>query len=202
MDHVIYIPGLRDQSLQNKVLAKFISFIWNRYSVTVHVFEPHWSEGNSFYPKLKLIIDMIDTLSKGKDRIFLVGQSAGGSAALNAFVERKSKVSGVVCINGRLRKGIKVFPSLNLAALGNPAFKESVLLLEETNEKKLSKEERKRVMIIHSIWDDIVPTSTTKLEGTTEVTMPIITHMLGGIMACTVYTKILMNFLKKQVNTY
>lgn len=197
MNHVIYIPGLHDQSVRNKILVKFIPLFWNKYGVTTHIFEPFWSNDNNFQPKLKRIIKVIDSLANEKNNIYLIGQSAGGAAALNAFVARKNKVAAVISIDGRLREGKGVFPSLTLAAKGNPAFKDSVLFFEHINEKKLTKEDKKRILIIHPLWDDIVPISTAKLLGAREITMPIITHLLGGVMACAVYPKIMIRFLKE-----
>src|SRR5689334_11535402 len=197
MDHVIYIPGLNDQLLQNKLLVKFIPMMWNKYGVVTHIFEPHWSEDKTFQPKLEKIVSQINSLAEGSNRIYLIGQSAGGAAALNAFALCKNRVKAAISINGRLRRGNNAFPSLDLAAKGNRAFKDSVLLFEKVIEKKLTKDDRKRIMIIHPLWDDIVPIFTAKLERTTDVTMPIITHALGGIFACTVYAKKMMSFLKQ-----
>jgi len=69
------------------------------------------------------------------------------------------------------------------------------LEIYKRNEKNLTKEDRKRIMIIHPIWDNIVPIPTATLNGTIEVTMPIITHSLGGLMACSIYAKKIINFL-------
>jgi predicted peptidase len=197
MHHVIYIPGLNDQSPKNKLLVKLIPILWNRYNVITHVFSPFWSKDTNFDLKLKQITNLIDSLARENNFVYLIGQSAGGAAALNAFVARKNKIAGVISIDGRLREGINVFPSLDMASIGNPAFKDSVLLFENINEKKLTKEDRKKIMIIHPLWDNIVPISTATLLGTTQITMPIITHMLGGAMACTLYAKKMIDFLKQ-----
>ena len=181
--HVIYIPGLNDTSARAKIVARLLPQWWKFFGVIMHVIPMRWSEGKSFIPKLKNIVEKIDALNKSGTRIYLVGQSAGGAAALNAYVQRKNKVAGVVNIDGRLKRGKHVFPSLDFAAKGNPAFKASVELFEDRHEKKLSEKDRKKIMVLHPLWDDIVPIQTAKLFGTTDITMPVVTHILGGIVA-------------------
>ncbi|MGH7245735.1 MAG: hypothetical protein ACREGI_02255 [Candidatus Levyibacteriota bacterium] len=196
MDYVLYIPGLHDMAFPNKQLTATFPLFWEPFGVKVHIVRLRWSKGKSFAPKLKVITDLIDTLATKKNKVFLVGQSAGASAVLNAYVARKKKVAGVVSIDGRLRDG-NVFPSLRLLSVGNPAFKESVLLFEHKNEKKLTKEDRKKILTLHPIWDDIVPVKTATLNEVKDITMPIFTHKLGGVMACAIYAKTITNFLKK-----
>ncbi len=105
-------------------------------------------------PKVSPHNKKIDELSDKEYEISLFGQSAGGTAVLNAYIERKNKI---VNICGRLRKGKNVFPSLETAAKGNPAFVESVLLFENQNEKKLTTEDRKKILTIKPLWDGVVP---------------------------------------------
>ena len=74
---------------------------------------------------------MIDEIVNNADRISLIGTSAGGSAAVNAFMERKSKIHRVINICGRLRVGPTTgFRSFDSKTKSSPAFTESVRLCE------------------------------------------------------------------------
>ena len=192
--HVIYVPGLRDQRFINKLLIKIISLFWKAQGFKFHIISPRWEEGKSFLPKLKLITDKIDELS-GKT-VYLIGQSAGGSAVLNAYSQRKSEIAGVVNSTGRLRKGENVRPSLDHAARFSPAFKESVLLFENTNESTLTSKDRKKIVTIKPLWDETVPSSTVALKGATNITVPVVEHGFGGFFIVTLYSPVLAKLLK------
>jgi len=192
---IIYVPGLNDDRFLNSHLIDLLPYFWKRYGYEVFIVRPAWKKGKTFSPKLKLIIDKIDELSKSGYAITLFGQSAGGAAVLNAFTERKSKVNHVINICGRLKKGIEVHPSLEIAAKGNPAFADSVLLFETQNEKKLTKADRKKVLTIKPLWDGVVPSTTVALAGATNITIPIIQHSIGGIAALTLFSKKIVSFL-------
>src|SRR5438132_975092 len=125
---IIYVPGLNDDKFLNKTLTNLLPSFWRIYNYEVFIMRPEWNKGKSFIPKMNRITSKIDELYKQKYEIFLFGQSAGGSAVLNVFSQRTDKIKKVVNICGRLRKGMKVIPSLETAAKGNPAFAESVLL--------------------------------------------------------------------------
>ena len=192
---IIYIPGLHDDTFLHTNAVHILRYLWRPYGFDILVIKPHWGEGNSFAPKLKNIIDTIDKLSQ-KKKVYLIGQSAGGAAVLNAFVARKNKVSGVVNICGRLIKGKKVFTYLELAAKGNPAFLDSVLLFENQNEEKLVDEDRRKILIVKPLWDEVVPASTVGLSGATTITIPMLFHSLGGVAALTLFSSKIRAFLR------
>ena len=99
---VIIIPGLGDET---RILGWAVGF-WRWYGLDPVVYSVGWRDGEySFRQKLKRLVAMIDEIVNNADRISLIGTSAGGSAAVNAFMERKSKIHRVINICGRLRVG-------------------------------------------------------------------------------------------------
>jgi hypothetical protein len=192
---IIYVPGLNDDKLLNKKLINFLPLIWNKYGYDVFIVRPEWRKGKSFYPKLTLIINKIDELSSKGYTIYLFGQSAGGAAVLNAYTERKHKIKKVVNICGRLRKDKNVLPSAKTTADENSAFAESMLLFENLNEKRLTMNDRKKVLTIRPIWDGVVPSSTVELQGATNITIPMIQHSIAGISALTIFSHEILSFL-------
>lgn len=194
---ILYIPGLNDKRVINRPLIAALPYVWKKFGYTVYVIYMDWNKGKAFDPKLKHITDTIVKLADKKCDLYILGQSAGGSAALNAFAQRKTKVKKAVNICGRLREGKHVFPSLNLAASGNPAFKDSVLQFEHKFEPTLTKKDKQRILVVTPLLDQLVPASTSYLEGATNKTLPIIEHSLGGIFALTLFSKTIRDFLEK-----
>lgn len=188
--HVIYVPGLADQRGGYDLLIN----CWKIYGVTPHVYRMNWMDGKSFKPKLKKLVAEVNKYIKKGDTVSLVGGSAGGSAVLNTFLEQP-KINAVVNICGRLRAGKNVFPSLELAAKGSPAFKESVLLFEKL-EPKMKNELRKKVLCLAPIYDEIVPKSTASLNGATNKTIPSVEHMLSDFFGMTIFSPMVMKFVK------
>lgn len=193
---IIYVPGLNDHNFFNRNIVKLLPLFWPTQEFKLFLIQINWKKGNRFAPKLKLITDKIDELFTAGYSIQLFGQSAGASAALNAFVEKKNIVRKVINICGRLRKGKNVFPTLELAAKGNPVFEESVLLFENKNEGKLTYDDRKKILTVRPIWDEIVPASTVTLNGATNIQLPVFEHSIGGISALTLFSSKLKTFLK------
>lgn len=195
--HIIYIPGLNDQHPLNRNLSAVVPLFWKQYGITMHVLRLHWEEGDSIAPKLRTITNMIDTLVAQGYSVSLIGQSAGGSAALNAFYEKRDMVTGIVNITGRVRAGEGVTPTLDEAAKYSPAFKESVQLFEKEYEPKLTSHERKRIMTIKPFWDKRVPKSTVAIPGAINITLPLIEHSLSGSLIVTLYVGKMIDFLNK-----
>jgi pimeloyl-ACP methyl ester carboxylesterase len=194
--HIIYVPGLRDTATFNRLFHPIVAWVWRQQGFYPHVYLPHWEEGKSFQPKLDGIIKLIDELKAEGHNVSLIGQSAGGSAVLNAFSERRNLVNGVVNVTGRLRTGIRVKPSLNQATRISPAFKQSVLMFENQNEPTLIQADRRRIMTYRPWFDETVPVSTVPIEGATNLVSPFPEHSAGGGFICTVLSGKISGFLR------
>ncbi|MEK7168541.1 MAG: hypothetical protein AAB532_02255 [Patescibacteria group bacterium] len=191
--HVIYIPGLNDQRRGYERLIRR----WSTYGVTPHVHRVGWLDQESFRPKLERLVDQVDQYLDEGQAVSLVGASAGGSAALNALIERP-KITAVVNLFGRLRKGENVRPSLDFAARKSPAFKESVLLFE-SREPEMDDNSRRKVLCLTPLIDEAVPRSTVSLNGATNRTLYTVEHSLSGLLAITFFSSVAINFVKQQV---
>lgn len=188
--HVIFVPGLDD----GKKGYDFFINRWKKYGVVPHVYRMRWmNEKDSFDNKLNKFLDFISKLQRENNRVSLVGNSAGASAVLNAYI-RNPKIHAVVNSSGRLRAGENVHPSLDWAARKSAAFKESVLLFEK-KEPKMTKKQRENILVLLPIWDEIVPLSTIKLKGAKTQRIIGIEHGLNGILAISVYSQKIMDFI-------
>lgn len=167
------------------------------YGVVPHVHRVGWhDEEKSFKPKLKKLVAEINKYLDRGDSVSLVGGSAGGSAVLNALMEQP-KITAVVNLCGRLRKGKNVFPSLDIAAQRSPSFKDSVLTFEGS-EPGMTSDLRKKVLNLIPLWDEVVPKVTVSLRGATNKTLPSVEHMLSGFLGLTVFSPMVMGFIKEK----
>lgn len=188
---LIFVPGLGD----NYTFFKWATRNWEKeYGLTLIFYPVGWKENKTFDEPLINLLEIVDQLAK-KGRVSLIGSSAGGSAVLNAFAKRKTKIHRVINLCGRLRKGEGVFPSLDFAAFGYPAFKESVLLSEQ-NQKRLTVKDKKKILAIRAFYDEIVPSSTSILTGATNIQIPTVQHLTSMIFAILFFKKPIITFLK------
>ena len=145
--------------------------------------------------KLNKLANFIDQLAEGNNRVSLVGCSAGASAVLNIFLERRNKINKVVSICGRLRTGKqRGFRSLKTRSKSSPSFAQSVQMFE-SRENLLSEQDRSRIMTIRAFGDELVPAKTATLPGAYNVLAPTLEHSISIYMALRVLSKLIVNFL-------
>ena len=163
-----------------------------KYDLRPEVIPIIWKDGNHFAPKLREITDLIDKFSEKGDLVSLVGCSASGSAMLNAFVERKEAIHKVVNNDGFARPGnAKSFRSFSQRSEASQAFRESVLRFAEL-ESTLTAEDRKKILTVRPLWDELVPPETVVIEGALNTTVPMVEHILGIATALVRYDPVIM----------
>ncbi|MBI5620579.1 hypothetical protein HY949_02270 [Candidatus Gottesmanbacteria bacterium] len=190
---VIIIPGLGDET---RVLG-YITRQWKRYGLDLVVYSVGWHDGKESFPlKLSRFVQMIDELVKNGNKVSLVGTSAGGSAVVNAFIERKSKIHRVINICGRLKVGPTTgYRSFDKKTSSSPAFAESVRLCEK-GIKLLTATDRKKIMTVHAKFgDELVPPETTMINGAHNTYIPTMEHVVSISAALTIFSKSLTFFL-------
>lgn len=183
---VIVIPGLGDNSNYIKLLTKS----WNKCGLDIIAYPIGWNDGTrEFQPKLDKLLRLIDKLHAAGEMVSIVGTSAGGSAALNAFVGRKNIIHKVVNVCGRLRVGPESgFWSFVLRTKQSPSFANSVRMFE-SKESLLTENDRKRIMTIMPLFgDQLVPASTVPIEGALNKKIFMGEHILSIATAMTIYS--------------
>ena len=109
---------------------------------------------------------LIDKLVGKGNVVSLLGTSAGGSAVLNAFIERKNVVHKIINVSGRLRTG----PVTGFRSLNQKQHQVCVctIRLFEAREETLSAVDRRKIMTVRALFgDELVPSETTILQGHT-----------------------------------
>jgi hypothetical protein len=190
---IIIIPGLGDKTKP----VQFLIEHWKIYGLNPIIYSVGWRDGESqFLPKLYKLLSLIDKLKRNGDTVSLIGTSAGGSAVLNAFFERKNVIHKVINICGRLRTGpIKGFRSFKSKTSSSPTFAQSVILAE-SREPFLNLNDRKKIMTVRSMFgDELVPPETTNIDGAHNIRVPMIGHVMSIGAALTIFSKPIVEFL-------
>ncbi len=191
MSHVvIYIPGLGDGSVKAR---RFLVAGWRLYGVQPVVHRMNWADKEPFSIKFQRLLLRIDGLVKDGHTVSLVGESAGASAALNAYAARQNEIHRVVCLCGKLQHAETVHPYTNRR---NPAFAQSMAMLP-VSVKSLSKQRLGRVRSIRPWADHTVSPSDTFVAGAESYTIPTIGHRASIILGNTLFSNVVVGFLKR-----
>src|SRR3989344_8807022 len=193
--HLVVIPCLCGRNL---LFDRAVN-AWSRFGFIPHPYEMTWKDNKGFSPKLARLLKTVDDLQINDSIVSLVGTSAGGSMALNAFYERQDSIHRVINVCGRLRSGVNVFPTLDQAAKSSPSFKESVLRCED-KESDLSVQARGKIMTIRALLDEVVPTSTSTIQGARNLQIYSVEHMFSIAVAMTICARPMVEFLKENEN--
>lgn len=191
---VIVIPGLGD----NTRVLEIVTLHWKNHGFMPYVHSVGWRNNKDpFGIKLQKIVSLIDHFLKRGDTVSLVGTSAGGSAVLNAFFERKSVIYRVVTICGRLRIGPTIgFRSFTNMTKTSPSFAESVRMCDK-REKSLTLADKKKIMTVHTqLGDELVPPETATISGALNIQVPMVEHVLSIGSTLTFFSKPIIDFLK------
>lgn len=95
-NYILYIPGLGDgyDPIRKKALRA-----WSLFGVTAQLVPMVWYDGQSYEQKYQQASDIIVRLVDSGARVSLVGESAGGSMAINLFAAHP-KVARLITVAG------------------------------------------------------------------------------------------------------
>jgi pimeloyl-ACP methyl ester carboxylesterase len=181
-------------------MIKIATWRWRKFGLDITPYSIGWREReNDFNYKIQRLVALIDELSQKGNIVSLIGTSAGGSAVLNAFIERKDIIHRVVNICGRLRTGSqKGFRSFKTRTASSPAFAQSVKFCEK-RESELSNNDRLKVMTVRAMFgDELVPGDTAILEGAHNIKIPTIGHIFSIGATLTLFSGTIISFLNRK----
>lgn len=197
MHHVIFVPGLGDRK---QPLSTILRSLWQNRGLQTEVFLFGWNdEEGTFSDKQELLLGKVDHLISEEHAVSLVGISAGGSAVLNAFVERPHQIHRVVNVCGRLQRGENVKPTLEKASERHPLFAASVRQCEERL-SHISPDQASQILTMRPIFDEVVPMSTVPIIGARNVRIFSFFHMPSISLALTCFRGEIIDFLTGEPN--
>ena len=168
--YIIYVPGIRDDALY---IQSFLIQFWRLQGVQPVMFAMPWSGDGKFEPKLSQLIAKIDKYQQQGHAVSLVGASAGASAVLNAYVQRKDEISNLAYICGKINRPDAVS---DRTYARNPAFKTSIYTLQDSL-KQLTAANKRKISSYYSPADVTVPHSDTIITGVAEYKLPALSHL-------------------------
>ena len=190
-NHVIIIPGLGN----NVDLHILASNRWIRFGIIPHVFDAKWkTEEKGFSEKFERALRLVDSLANKNSKISIVGNSAGSSFALNLFGKRRRQISRVIINCGRVRDGDWPWFTFDQATASSPSFKESVLMSQKL-EKTLTISDRKKILTLRPLFDQVVPPSTVPIKGAVNKITYSLEHSLSIALNMTLFKKQIIDFI-------
>jgi pimeloyl-ACP methyl ester carboxylesterase len=187
--HVIYVPGIGDNLYHVQSIA--IKF-WRLYGVHGHCHSMPWAGSEDYDSKIERLLSKIDYLKSQGNSVSLIGASAGASAVLNAFVERKDKISGLIYICAKINGPETVS---KYTYKHNPAFKTSMEKLQ-INLSKINASDKKYMLSVYSSGDKLVPYRATVISGVEEKRLSFLSHTASIVYSITFLAPTLLHFLK------
>ena len=189
--HVIYIPGIGDHKLGRQRMAVDM---WKHYGVEPEICALIWNDGQSWESKFERLLNRIDELVMEGKSVGIVGVSAGATAAINAFAVRKEVLVGIVCVAGKIHRPQTVG---GLYKQQNPAFITSAYACQDTL-RTLSKDDLCRIQSRYGLFDNIVLTRDSHINGAHNKRVFMILHI--PIIATQIYlgAPSILKFLKRQ----
>ena len=154
---LILIPGLGDRAGIYKMCKPF----WPEYNVRIHPFG--WNDTDEGFARLwdKFISYIKDI--PANEKIFIVGASAGGVAAVLALSEMPERISRVVTVAS---------PFQMLPNVKNPTLNEALRQAGQILDSKVSA----RIFSVHGKYDPRVPVNYSKPDGIKNMAIPTIGH--------------------------
>jgi len=191
--HVIIVPGLGNGVHKHTWATEK----WKNFGLIPHIFDAQWTINEpDLQPKLASAIDLVDELFSHENKISLVGNSAGSSFVLNVFNQRKDKIHKVIINCGRVRTGDWPWFTFRQATTSSSSFKESVLKSEKAI-LTLSWKDKKKILTLRPLFDEVVPYDTVPIDGAINEITPSIGHVLSIALNMTLFSGRIRKFLQE-----
>lgn len=179
---LVIIPGIGDDLPVYRLFAKR----WERFGYDVHIISFGWNNRRiSYRQKMETFLDALDVL--GKKNMYVIGVSAGGSAAINTFALRP-----------HIRKIITLCAPLDtMPDLQNPPLAESI---EQARQLLLHfrPDQKRHILSALALHDPVVHSSLSQPAGIRTLRIPMITHPASIFFALIFYARKLHGFLRRK----
>lgn len=173
---ILIVPGVGDHNW----LYKLALPNWQQKNTFTTTHSIPWKYYEPYEVKLKRLLKSIDGFYETYGPISLIGVSASSSIGLHAFIERKEKVEKFIAVSGWLSEGKNVFPPLSVLTFNYPEYKDAILIAQEIASSLLA-EDKKRILTMHGRYDEIIPTTTSQINGVENVITPTYLHVVNAI---------------------
>ncbi|HSW99102.1 MAG TPA: hypothetical protein VLF71_04640 [Candidatus Saccharimonadales bacterium] len=188
--HIIYVPGLGDGRVAGQQWA---ANTWRCWGAEAEIVRMGWSDAEPWPAKLQRLLARIDQLAVAGHTVGLVGVSAGASAVVNAFAQRKKQVVGCVLICGAVN---------NPDAIGegyrqhDPAFVASAYACEKAL-RTIGAKDRRRILSRYALADMAVRRPDSRIPGAHNQLVPTVGHAITIAIQITLGAPSFIRFLRQ-----
>jgi pimeloyl-ACP methyl ester carboxylesterase len=178
---LIIIPGIGDELAIYKTFARR----WQRLGYDAHIVPFGWSDTRAaLADKMAVFLQRLDEL--GPEPLYVIGVSAGGTAAINAMAERPN-IQKVITICS---------PLATMPALRNSLLAESIAHTQNYL-KAFGPEQLQRILSVYALHDPVVSTRLSRAEGISTLRIPMVFHPAAIFSALMFYAPRLNAFLSR-----
>ncbi len=179
--HLIIIPGLGDRG----GLYKLCVPLWSLLGYKVHIVVFGWENtGQDFAVALERLTQYVDNL--GTDKCYVIGASAGGTAAINVLASRPDVIAGVVTV---------CTPYEAVPELGNERLHASVAAATVALDR-MNTRQRKQILSIYALQDNVVPIAKSKPDGIKQKALFSFGHAVTIALSLSLYSATIRRFLR------
>jgi pimeloyl-ACP methyl ester carboxylesterase len=180
---LIMIPGLGDAVDVYQVFARR----WMRLGYEVQVVSFGWADTTAALDgKLQSFLEALDAL--GDNELYVIGVSAGGTAAINLLAARPERVRRVITICA---------PLDTMSSLRNPLLAESISRAK-TQLAALPPDQRQRILSVYALYDQVVDPKLSAIAGVQHHRLLSIIHAPTIFVALMFYARSLNRFLRQR----
>lgn len=177
--HLLLIPGLGDRVW----LYRLVVPLWRVFGYDVHVHSFGWNSGVAeFAEKQAQLVRAADQFLP--ERLYVIGASAGGVAAINLLAARPG-IRKVITLATPLRA--TEIPTKELLIV---AFKQSDDFLDRSEDSM-----KRKIVSVHGMYDNRVPVALSVRPGIRSVQLPTLGHGSTILLALTLFSNAVRQFL-------
>lgn len=188
--YIIYIPGLGDSY---DGLRRFLLFFWRIYGVKVEHVPVRWYDGKSYQEKYKRVAAAIQNAQALGYTVSVIGESAGGSMAMNIFARNES-LYRLVSLCGVNSYKAPISPRIFERG---PAFKESVALVNASQTGAVKRVQQ--ITSITALYDETVPIKSNMIPGARRVTIWSIGHLITIVLSLSILSFIPIREVRRKI---
>lgn len=189
--YIVYIPGLGDNY---DALRRFLLFFWRLYGVRVEYVSMKWYDGRPYNEKYKRVTAAIQNAQALGYTVSVIGESAGGSMAMNVFA-RNEKLHRLVSLCGVNSYTTPISPRIFQRG---PAFKESVSILN-ASQADVVKTRVQRITSITARYDPVVPIKSNIIPNARQVTVWSMGHFTTILLCLSILSFIPICEVKRKI---
>jgi hypothetical protein len=189
--YIVYIPGLGDG--YDKMRAFLLQF-WRIYGVTVELVPMKWYDGKPYKDKYDRVKTAVNNAEALGFTVSVIGESAGGSMAMNIFA-RHSSLYRMVSLCGINTAQTPIASSIFRRG---PAFKESVSSLAQSRADALQSR-NDQITSITAAYDPTVPVKRNIIPGVRHITVWSIGHFTTIVLCLSLFSFIVVREIRRRV---